>query len=103
MTEPVYCAICEHTHADVPGLVLARWRDQDICTDCLENRPGREEAEAEARGVPTYDEWVAWAKEEYVNEDINIDSDTKLAHTEYNLGCWVQAWVWVSNRYVDEG
>jgi hypothetical protein len=50
MTAPLSCAICEHSHADVPGLVLARWRDQDICTDCLENRPGKEEAEAEASG-----------------------------------------------------
>jgi hypothetical protein len=50
MTAPLSCAICEHSHADVPDLVLARWRDQDICTDCLENRPGKEEAEAEASG-----------------------------------------------------
>jgi hypothetical protein len=51
MTEPLYCAVCEYSHADVPDLVLARWRDQDICTDCLENRPGKEEAEAEASGA----------------------------------------------------
>jgi len=45
-----YCAICDRDHTTDPGLVLARWQDQDICTDCLEHRPGKKEAEAEARG-----------------------------------------------------
>jgi hypothetical protein len=49
MHEP-YCAVCNRDHQDDPTLVLARWQDQDICTDCLENRPGKEEAEAEAQG-----------------------------------------------------
>jgi len=50
MTDQKYCAICDRDHTTDPGLVLARWQDHDICTDCLEHRPGKEEAEAEARG-----------------------------------------------------
>jgi hypothetical protein len=51
MNQP-YCAVCDRDHQGDPTLVLAHWRDQDICTDCLEHRPGKEEAEAEARGKP---------------------------------------------------
>lgn len=48
---PLVCAVCDCDHSTDPTLVIARWRDQDICTNCLEERPGKEEAEAEARGV----------------------------------------------------
>lgn|GEM_PF-1468443 len=45
------CVICEHDHTTFPEMILARWQDQDICTDCLENRPGKAEAEREAAGL----------------------------------------------------
>lgn len=101
MTAPLFCAVCEHSHADVPGLVLARWQDQTICTDCLENRPGREEAEAEACPVPTDAAYIAWAKDEYVCDDIEIDPDTRVSLCEG--GAWVLAWVHVYDRRAHEG
>lgn len=48
---PLVCAVCDKSHADDPDLVMARWHDDDICLDCLENRPGKEDAEAEALGM----------------------------------------------------
>jgi hypothetical protein len=49
MTTPKRCAVCEDDVTTYPALVLARWRNQDICTDCLTNAPGKEDAEAEAQ------------------------------------------------------
>jgi hypothetical protein len=50
MNDQTSCVMCEYNHTQVPDMILARWRDMDICTDCLEHRPGKEDAEAEARG-----------------------------------------------------
>lgn len=47
---PLECAVCEQDHDTYPPMVIARWHERNICTDCLEHRPGKEEAEAEARG-----------------------------------------------------
>ena len=49
----LYCVICDRDHTTDPSLILARWQNQTICTNCVENRPGREDAEAEARGEAT--------------------------------------------------
>ena len=52
MIDQKYCVICDNDHTTAPEMILARWHDQDICTDCLAQRPGTEEAEAEAPGRP---------------------------------------------------
>lgn len=37
------CEICDQDQADVPGMVLARWHEHDICTDCLTDGPPMQE------------------------------------------------------------
>lgn len=50
-----YCDVCEENYLEAPTMILARWHDQDICTDCLSNRPGvEEEEEAVALCVERY-------------------------------------------------
>jgi hypothetical protein len=44
------CAVCGYDQTVDPTMILARWQDQTICIDCLDNRPGKAEAEAEAQG-----------------------------------------------------
>lgn len=36
---------------------------------------------------------IARAREEYANDDVEIDDDARLS--EADEGCWVQAWVWL--------
>lgn len=47
---PLVCEVCERDHLDDPSMVIARWRDDWYCTDCLEEHLGHAEAEAEAHG-----------------------------------------------------
>jgi hypothetical protein len=75
-----------------PWTQVARWCHALICEGCAE---GEEDPE------PTDAAYVAWAKEEYVCEDIEIDPDTRVSRSE--TGAWVLAWVHVYNRHGDEG
>ena len=40
------------------------------------------------------------AQDMYGNDDCEIDTVTALS--EVNAGCWVMAWVWVSNEEIEE-
>ena len=39
-------------------------------------------------------QWIAAAKEQYANDDCEIDDDARLLET--GNGVWVQAWVWLA-------
>jgi hypothetical protein len=36
MAEDLYCDICDRDASD--QVIIARWRDLHVCTDCLEHR-----------------------------------------------------------------
>lgn len=33
--DDVFCSVCDDDHTMDPSMVLARWHDQWVCTDCL--------------------------------------------------------------------
>lgn len=45
--------------------------------------------------MATREQWIERAREEYAGDDVNVDDDAQLSHTDD--GAWVQAWVFVAD------
>ena len=44
----------------------------------------------------------AQARENFCNDDLEIDEDAELSHPEGGAGTWVAAWVWVCDEELGE-
>ena len=55
-------------------------------------------SEADLKLASQYSGHIAQAREQYCSDDIEIDDKTRVSPTDE--GCWVQAWLWVSNEEV---
>jgi hypothetical protein len=49
---------------------------------------------------PNPGQYIAQARAQYCNDDLEIDDDPKLS--DNGEGCWVAAWVWVSDEEAEE-
>ena len=47
-------------------------------------------------------EQIDYARENYSNDDVNIDDNAELSDPEDGTGYWVSAWVWVGEPSSDD-
>jgi hypothetical protein len=86
--EPFFPMLDPDQQAAVNGLVnmLDAWSDRELI-------------ETQLRQGPT----IQTARDDYVNDDIEIDPDEDVNFSEGDDGTWVSAWVWVPWSEKEEG
>lgn len=78
-------------------------RDGDALANALQDlqKAIAPEPDPAEQGMPTRDELIEAAREEYANDDISIDDDALLSYSDGNYATWVQAWVYVRHSEIE--
>lgn len=71
--------------------------DYNLCLEICSNRlcPRRKKAGPPHKPMPATKAQIARARDEYQDENCEIDDDARVSEALDKSGVWVQAWVWL--------